>query len=38
MSECSRIHIVVEGQTEETIVRNLIGPHLEDHGYWEGYS
>jgi hypothetical protein len=27
-----RIHVLAEGQTEETFVRDLLGPHLLDHG------
>ncbi|SDC99805.1 DUF4276 family protein [Actinokineospora iranica] len=28
-----RLHFLVEGQTEETIVRDLFQPHFHDHGW-----
>ena len=29
-----RLHVHVEGQTEETVVRDVLGPHLVCRGYW----
>jgi hypothetical protein len=33
-----RLHILVEGQTEESIVRQILEPHLAMHGWWVEYS
>jgi hypothetical protein len=33
-----RLHILVEGQTEEILVRDLFAPHLERHGWWVFFS
>lgn len=33
-----RLHILVEGQPEETVVRNVLEPHLRTHGWLVSYS
>src|ERR1041384_6419092 len=33
-----RVHVLVEGQTEETVVRDVIGPYLTSVGWWVSYS
>lgn len=33
-----RLHILVEGQTEETVVRNMLEPYLRTHGWSVSYS
>lgn len=33
-----RLHLLVEGQTEESLVRDLFAPHLERHGWWVSLS
>lgn len=33
-----RLHILVEGQTEETVVRDVFEPHLRTAGWWVSYS
>ena len=33
-----RLHILVEGQTEEILVRDLFAPHLDRHGWWVSFS
>lgn len=33
-----RVHILVEGQTEETVVRNVFEPHLRTQGWFVTYS
>lgn len=33
-----RLHILVEGQTEESVVRTVLQPHLEHHGWSVTYS
>jgi hypothetical protein len=34
----SRLHILVEGQTEETVARDVLEPHLRTHGWFVSYS
>jgi hypothetical protein len=34
----SRVHILVEGQTEEAVVERVLRPLLEDRGVWVTYS
>ena len=29
-----RLHTIVEGQTEEAFVKNVLGPHLEGFSVW----
>jgi hypothetical protein len=38
MPERGRLHILVEGQTEETIAREIIDPYLTSVGWWVTYS
>ncbi|HEV8555055.1 MAG TPA: DUF4276 family protein [Actinophytocola sp.] len=38
MPERGRLHILVEGQTEETIARETIAPYLTSVGWWVTYS
>ena len=33
-----RLHILVEGQTEEILARDLFAPHLARHGWWVTFS
>lgn len=33
-----RLHILLEGQTEETIARDIVVPHLTSLGWWVRYS
>lgn len=33
-----RLHILVEGQTEETVVRDVLEPHFRSHGWFVSYS
>lgn len=33
-----RLHLLVEGQTEEILVRDLFAPHLARHGWWVSFS
>jgi len=33
-----RLHVLVEGQTEEILVRDLFAPHLERNGWWVSCS
>src|SRR3954447_22266925 len=33
-----RVHLLVEGQTEETVARQIIGPYLGEHGFWVAQS
>ncbi|MFB9300302.1 DUF4276 family protein [Kibdelosporangium philippinense] len=33
-----RLHLLVEGQTEETVVRDIIAPHLTAVGWWVNWS
>jgi hypothetical protein len=33
-SRARRLHLLVEGQTEETVVRDVIEPYLRAHGFW----
>ena len=33
-----RLHVLVEGQTEDILMDALFAPHLEQHGWWVGWS
>jgi hypothetical protein len=33
-SRARRLHLLVEGQTEETVVRNVVEPYFRARGYW----
>lgn len=33
-----RIHLLVEGQTEETVVNEVVAPYLADRGWWVSQS
>ena len=33
-----RLHVLVEGQTEETVLRDLLQPHLEAAGWYVSHS
>lgn len=33
-----RLHLLVEGQTEETVARDIVGPHLERQGWYVSFS
>jgi hypothetical protein len=38
MTGLARLHLLLEGQTEETITRDIIGPHLESVGWFVAWS
>jgi hypothetical protein len=38
MTGLARLHLLLEGQTEETITRDIIGPHLESVGWFVCWS
>jgi hypothetical protein len=38
MAERGRLHLLLEGQTEETIAREIISPHLESIGWLVSFS
>lgn len=38
MPDGRRLHLLLEGQTEETVVRDVIGPYLADIGWYVGFS
>ena len=38
MPDGRRLHLLLEGQTEETIVRDVLGPYLTDSGWYVDFS